>query len=288
MFFLITFIGIVFVGTTATDHFSYDNQDSWPGACVREDSRRQSPIDIITRDAQFDTATLTNLTLTGWEREYDGTFTNTNITAQFEPTSPSVQPTTENHLGTYILEQCHFHWGRRVDEGAEHLIDGDSGELEVHFVHRKETGPETAGDYRTVIAVIADVDDNAPVSGPWGLLNASQITGQGDSIPVRGFRYDQFLPRDSMNYYFYEGSLTAPDCNEIVAWFVLKERITVPGAYLDHLRSIVGQTGEPLTYNYRETQELNGRIVKTNSPTSSQAVVVKPVLALLLFCLLLA
>ena len=32
----------------------------------------------------------------------------------------------------YVLEQFHFHWGEKVDEGSEHLVDGKAHPLEVH------------------------------------------------------------------------------------------------------------------------------------------------------------
>ena len=75
------------------------------------------------------------------------------------------------------------------------------------------------------------------------------------------FRFDSLLP-DSLDYWFYEGSLTTPPCSETVAWFVLKERITVPGAYLDLLRGVEeDEDGTLLTFNFRDAQKLGDRTV---------------------------
>ena len=142
--FLLCF-SLVLVGTLAEEGFSYDRQDQWPGICVRGNTMRQSPIDVIRDDVEFDDSLL-DLELVGWDTSYAGTFNNTGITTTFTPTEGGA--TTRNHLGTYDLLQCHFHWGGETGEGAEHTFDGDSGELEVHFVHRKQNEDDnTAGDF---------------------------------------------------------------------------------------------------------------------------------------------
>ena len=67
---------------------------------------------------------------------------------------------------------------------------------------------------------------------------------------------------NNRGYYFYEGSLTTPDCDEIVQWFVFKHTIEVPQAYLDDLRNIeMDGDGNLLTFNFRDTQNLNNRQV---------------------------
>ena len=112
------------------------------------------------------------------------------------------------------------------------------------------------------------------------MLDASRIQDENGSIHVTGFSFDSFLP-SNRDYYFYMGSLTAPLCDENVAWFIMKDTITVPGSYLDQLRDVIGDDGNrPLTYNFRDPQELGDRVVKTNSQA-----IVKPVLTILLFCL---
>ncbi len=251
---------------------------------------RQSPINIVTGNVEFD-GDLVDLELSGWEAEYAGTFNNTGITTQFTPNTGG-QVTTTNHLGTYELLNCHFHWGNRSGVGAEHTIDGNPGELEVHFVHRKRNAPEgsTAGNLIAVIAVIANVDNAAQVTGPWAQLNAAAIRAVDGSIDVPGFRFDQFLPTNR-EYYFYEGSLTAPLCNETAVWFIMREPISVPGAYLSQLRAVMGDDApggdenninRPLTYNNRNLQGIGERVVRTNSQA-----IAKPVLAILALCLVL-
>ena len=71
---------------------------------------------------------------------------------------------------------------------------------------------------------------------------------------------DQF-PNNRVCYY-YAGSLTTPDCDEIVKWFVYKNLIEVPKTYLEDLRKIKKDaSGNLLTFNFRDTQKLNNRLV---------------------------
>jgi carbonic anhydrase len=51
----------------------------------------------------------------------------------------------------YILEQMHFHWG------AEHTVDGQRDELELHLVHYNEqyANFSTAARYENGIVVVS-------------------------------------------------------------------------------------------------------------------------------------
>ncbi len=278
-----TIIALLFSSTLALEEgLSYSMQDQWPNICVTGNTMRQSPIDIITADVQFDES-LIPLEMTGFDIEYDGTFSNEGIIDSIVRFTPdNSQATTRNHLGTYDFLQFHFHWGSQTGEGSEHQVDSDAGELEIHFVQRKQNETEMVGDYLGVIAVIADVDEDMELTGPWLQLNASRIFVANESIPVVGFRIDQLLPTNR-DYFTYEGSFTSPPCYEVVNWFVMKERITVPGAYLEQLRQIqCGSTGELLGPNFRLPQDIAGRVVRTNSQA-----VVRPVLSLLVGLVLL-
>lgn len=132
-----------------------------------------------------------------------------------------------------------------------------------------------------MISVIADVDEGAELSGPWLQLNVSRILPFNTSIDISGFRLDQLLP-SNRDYYYYKGSFTSPPCYEIVQWFVMKNRITVPGAYMEQLRKLeCNDNGDLLGFNFRMPQELGERVVRTNS----QALIVKSIFSLVIFCL---
>ena len=91
------------------------------------------------------------------------------------------------------------------------------------------------------------------------------------------------------SYYYYEGSLTTPNCNEVVQWFLLEETISIPSAYLAQLREVEeNEEGDRLTFNYRSTQDLAGRQVSRYpaSPSPSSCVRLLPTISLLSMLLL--
>ena len=144
-------------------------------------------------------------------------------------------------------------------------------------MHTKQDSIEkSATDHFSVIAVLADVDASAQLSGsvPWEQLDASAIQECGSFIPISNFRFDSLLP-ESLDYYYYEGSLTAPPCTESVNWFVLKDRITVPGEYLDQLRRIGRNTdGDPLPFNFRDAQDIGERVVYSQILNPANAAII--------------
>ncbi len=273
---------LLFVGAAfAVVEFSYDRQSEWPGVCVDGNQNRQSPIDINTKDVKVDSE-LKDLVMAGWDVPIDGSFLNPGHNVQFNPfiRTPG-QITVQNHLGTYEVLQFHMHWGRTTGTGSEHLVSEEAKELEIHFVQKKVGDVDvTAADGYSVIAVMGEVDEDADITGPWSQLDASQVPAFEDSINITGFRFDQLLP-ENLDYYHYLGSLTTPNCDEIVAWFILRETIKVPAAYLEKLRAVQGTDGEVLGFNYRNPQAIGDRIVSTNSQT-----ITKPMLSLLVFSLI--
>ena len=86
-------------------------------------------------------------------------------------------------------------------------------------------------------------------------------TEHEDSNPVSDLVYTDLLPQNR-DYFQYEGSLTIPLCNETVQWFVLKNTIKIPKAFLSMLRRLESdENGTLLTFNFRDQQRLNRRNV---------------------------
>ena len=237
--------------------WSYNAQHGWGETC--DCGNRQSPIDIQTQTLQRDTS-LGPLKLHDWSSSYDGKFTNTGRSVQFDPDIPGLA-TISTPLGVYSLQQFHMHWGGETGEGSEHKIDGRASEMEVHFVNTKKD-PSQAGPRYVVVAVLADTAPAQSLSDPWQQIDPSNITGCKHSSAVKSFCFGHLLPK-SRDYYHYLGSLTTPPCTEDVGWFVLKERIDMPQVYLQRLRMICDEQGGHLTRNFREIQKLNGRTVCT-------------------------
>ena len=81
--------------------------------------------------------------------------------------------------------------------------------------------------------------------------------------------YD-LLPKDTLHFWRYDGSLTTPDFDESVVWTVMQEKVKVPSDFFfyEHkkssLRLVRDKEGTPTDNNWREVQPLNGRTVWAN------------------------
>ena len=262
-----------FIAAVQSATFSYTAQNLWPGICVIGNTGRQSPIDIKTDDVEEDDLSSLKLN-SGYTSKIHGEFENTRHNVEFTPDG-SVNAVMTTPVGNYKLMQFHFHWGAMSGEGTEHLVDGVAEEFEIHFVHKKIGGTDSsAGDALAVLAVRGSVSSK-PISGIFAELDVSKITKMESKINVMDIFLTDLLPKNRA-YYFYEGSLTTPNCDEIVQWFVLRSLIKVPTLYLEDLRKIeIDQDGNLLTFNFRDTQSLNNRKVLCSEEDVSAIAIVK-------------
>ena len=256
---LFTIAAILIVAQSAESDYSYSAQNAWPETCVT--GKKQSPINVITSNVQCNGA-LTSLWLSSeYYYPIPGIFENKGHTVQFTPRSgTSARMLTP--FGTYNLVQVHMHWGTYLGLGSEHYVDGVGSDLEVHFVHQKEGAVDTTScDYNAVLSVRGSLV-YAASGGIFNLLDVTNINTYGAYVSYDyGISLSELLPRN-LDYYYYQGSLTTPNCDEKVQWFLLKSTISVPSAYLANLRNVRDKLGNPITFNYRYLQPLNGRVVQ--------------------------
>ena len=85
------------------------------------------------------------------------------------------------------------------------------------------------------------------ISGVWSALNATGLQAQFQAEIRSTVRYSDLLP-DELDYYYYEGSLTTPGCSEVVQWFLLKQTIEIPTAYLELITTNRTQRCRRLAY----------------------------------------
>ena len=233
--------------------YDYDHQDKWGGVCIS--GRRQSPVDIRTGDLY--TSRSTRSLIFNWRKgtTLSGVFENkAGHTVQFTPAKGSPVITTQTFRGIFTFQQMHMHWGENNGVGSEHRINGEQASLELHFVHRNLWRVATARDAYAVVSVMADAgSENA--NSPFNKLPVKAVQNINSHTNAQVSLYD-FLPADR-SYYFYEGSLTTPLCSEVVQWFVMKERITVPRSFMASLRKVKkNSAGATIQYNYRDPQSL--------------------------------
>ena len=149
--------------------------------------------------------------------------------------------------------------------GTGHQIDETQYGVEFHWVHIKQNSSfafsnESDRDILSVISVLAEANNSMPISGIWAKLDPTMVRNDGDMVSVTDIPYSDLLPQNR-DYYYYPGSFTSPPCLEIVQWFVLKERIQVPSAYIAQLRTMLFNDNTTMLTNHRDAQPLNDRMV---------------------------
>lgn len=268
---------------SAAEEFSYDDQEEWPNlpnsSCGES---RQSPINVVTSNLEGpEYLQLEELVMENWDNSLEGEWKNNGHNLQFNPDETSATITT--YFGEYELLQFHFHWGVDDTQGSEHRVDEKQYSGELHFVHKTTDSSlaATSGYYYTVVGVLLEADEDASYEGIWYTLG-DEIPEYEESVNVSNINYMDMLP-DDLSYYYYNGSLTTPSCNEIVQWVLLQQPLSVPVEFFEKIRT-TPTNSSTLTHNFRDTQELNGRTVY-QYPSSGGTLAI-PTIALLLVSIL--
>ncbi len=140
----------------------------------------------------------------------------------------------------YSLEQYHVH------APSEHTIDGKQFDMEIHFVHKNESGAVA------VVGVLVRRELGAKLEFP---LYNDLPEKVGERVTFEGTRNpSDFLPR-KREYFSYTGSFTTPPCTEPVRWIIMKNPISAPPQLIERFISI-------LKKNNRPVQPLNDRVVE--------------------------
>ena len=137
-------------------------------------------------------------------------------------------------VGRYELAQLHFHWGDSSgNKGSEHTLDGEQFDAELHFVHyNTKCGRDLTEallncegqDALAVLGVFIDEhghDDNNAFDPIIDSLKYV-VNESTEKIEIKSFDMTKLMPHDLDVFYRYEGSLTTPECNEVVTWTVFK------------------------------------------------------------------
>ncbi|CAB4058367.1 unnamed protein product [Lepeophtheirus salmonis] len=210
---------------------------------------KQSPINLVERSTIAKSGS--PITFMNYDVAHNFSMKNTGKTAKLslKEGSTNVPTITSSHLSndTYKFAQLHFHWGDMDKYGSEHVMDGFQYPIEVHLVHLNTKYGATIEEALSV----ANKSDN---------LALTDIQSEGSKVDVKSFALEKLLPTDLNTFFSYEGSLTTPRCNEVVAWTVFKKKHMMSSEQLGEFRKLIGG-GEPLVNNYRDVQDLNGRQV---------------------------
>jgi len=277
-----------------------DGPDTWPKNCSPYcNGTSQSPINIETKNAVEEDVGM--IKLFHYDKMIWGNIQNNGKTLGFTPYSPpyfhnpeSINPFPDHPpLPPYIeggrlpkgerfeFHSFHWHWGSDPSKGSEHTINGKPYPLALHLVHVNMKYKDDLNkalskkDGLAVLGVLYELvkeDDHTPSESSLDMLlkdwKYHDPVGCNKPGRTNEFKLRDMLPLDLWKYYYYNGSLTTPTCNEAVLWTVFPHTLNVTQANLDEFNSAIvncsSEFNRPLTNNFRPPQPLNGRKVYTN------------------------
>ncbi|XP_049870570.1 putative carbonic anhydrase 5 [Pectinophora gossypiella] len=262
------------IGATSynyTKMWTYDDERTWPGRKCKEGGRRQSPIDIRTDDIIHDYNGVVirygTLTFTGY-RGVLMTGINNGLTVQFSTDGDTaIHPILSGGplQHRYRLEQLHFHWL------SEHAVNGRKFPMEIHFVHvRTDLTVEQALKQKDGLAIIAmfgnvqavlNEDQEDRISEIMEVI--PRLLHTGDRISGVLLNLMKLMSPNTEQYYTYFGSLTSPECNEVVIWIIFENPITISDAQY----RLFGKIGES-RHNFRSLQPVMHHLVYKPRPAS--------------------
>ena len=180
--------------------------------------------------------------------------------------------------------QMHWHWGSNSSQGSEHTLDGAEFPIEIHLVHvnskydlatalTQSDGLAVLGVFYEISAednpaleqILAVVDDVAMQQRMARRKGARATTTEAD-LPM-SFMLKDVMPADTTDYYYYQGGLTTPTCNEVVLWTNFMSKATISEAQLAKFRMLTSSDGKTLNNNYRPPQPLGDRTIYATKVT---------------------
>ena len=141
---------------------------------------------------------------------------------------------------TFDLLQFHFH------AGSEHTIDNKQYDLCMHMVHLTSTS-DLARPYAVIGVLFEEGDENDFLK---------------DLIEKGKVDWSEMFDDELDEYLYYEGSLTTPQCSEVVNWFIWPQVQKASKEQIEYIAGKIDINGkENLAYHdtYRVVQPVNKR-----------------------------
>jgi len=290
--------GSIGMAEAATDPWNHEGRDYWPQQFPTCNGKRQSPININNQDVKIETD-VNDLMFERYDAVSAGEIENNGHVLQFNPTTePSgaadVPRISKGMLEngdtdyTYDFLQAHFHWGSHSGQGSEHRIDDVEYPLELHIVHTNTLQAASPsldkndcyqnGGYCSlaVVGILFHVgsEDNTAMQpfvdaalaigakATYAEQEAHKVAVTAGGISLKDLIDQVDIDNNGPAYYYYKGSLTTPECNEVVNWFVMENTISISEYQIEAFRTLKYKDGAPMVDNYRHPQPVNNRVVK--------------------------
>ncbi|KAI3379505.1 hypothetical protein SNEBB_009205 [Seison nebaliae] len=257
-------------------HFSYHLDGHgplhWPGQCTS--GKYQSPINI---DRKHSYKYLTDGI--DWRdyvvEESEWQLVNNGHTFKLVPKNErsTFYKSIFNPNVRYDLLQFHFHWGLPNGSGSEHSIDHKRNSGEIHFVnvnheYMKEhsVSDMLENNLKDAIEVISILIQESDESNSDKyiihkfLKEASHVREEPRKKTKRMSKsnFERLFNGLGIKY-SYHGSLTTPNCNEVVRWIVFEKPLLINKNDMNELRKLEEGNGKLIKENFRPIQPLNDR-----------------------------
>ncbi|MBN3305181.1 CAH4 anhydrase, partial [Amia calva] len=155
---------------------------------------------------------------------------------------------------TYSATQFHLHWGNGSSvPGSEHTVDSMRYAMEMHVVHLKNgyNMTQALNDPEGVAVLGFLIECGEAIKKANRILGDSlfsPVSGQTKSLSLSLSMDDLLSGVDRSKYYRYKGSLTTPNCNEVVVWTVFNETLKVSRNLVSGLVTMVSHTTPTLLF----------------------------------------
>ncbi|XP_067325920.1 carbonic anhydrase 4-like [Anolis sagrei] len=290
--------------SSSADSWCYNEAHCGPNTWISSGhcgGKRQSPINIISRESILNSK-LGAVNLTGYEDSKKLlVIKNTGRTVDIE-LEDGLSLSGHGLPSLYTAKSFHLHWGDGVSKpGSEHTIDSKRYSMELHIVHTKNNmnisdavkDPEGIAVLGFFLEGSEAAKSKGKAAEAWEefIKNLDKVPEKDQDKDLRSTvsLLDLLGTTNLTTYYRYRGSLTTPQCNEVVIWTLFTDPILVPPkvveAFPSELRSTDSSSGPPIKNNFRPQQKLGDRKVERSAGlrSSSPSSLISQSATLLLF-----
>jgi len=228
--------------------------------------------------------------MVGYNLTMEGNVTNNGHSLQFtftEGTAPYIYGGRLPEGERFEFAQLHWHWGSSSSKGSEHTLAGRTFPMEIHLVHwntkygtigeaiKNSDGLAVLGffyeisetDNDDLSSIVSGAEEVRKSSIKARMGKGSRRAGRADTtvaLPTVVKLNQLITKKDTASYYYYQGGLTTPTCDESVLWTVFNNTVPVSEAQMEIFRTLKDSDGVSLNDNFRPPQPLNGRMVYAN------------------------
>ncbi|XP_063926933.1 carbonic anhydrase 2-like [Zophobas morio] len=249
-----------------TNQWNYVEQAKWPAKFCFE-GKNQSPINIVTENTTL--AKGKTLHLNGqFNKKVKAKLLNKDYTVvvHLDDASKPAEISGGGLSGRYAFIRFGFQWP------SQHTIDNKRFPLEITMVfYAEKYGNAHSALYKkdgfAVISAFFEISEQPnPVFDPI-IAKVQNISSKMNGAPVAlddDIVLKDFLPKNYETCFSYFGSSTMPRCEEMVTLCVVNGTSAISLSQYFALTKIKDSKNNPVLYNNRNIQPLNGRQVFRN------------------------